>query len=114
MAKLIAVFGATGNQGGAVAKFLLQHPDHAYRVRAITRNPDAAAARRLRAHGAEVVQADLTVPETLAAAVQGCWGIFGVTNFYDGECQSCIYIRVGRGMLNYSSLLHGRIRENQR
>lgn len=111
MAKLIAVFGATGNQGGAVAKFLLQHPDHAYRVRAITRNPDAAAAKRLRAQGAEVVQADLTVPETLATAVEGCWGIFGVTNFYDGECfLICMH---GKRHVNHSSL-HGWTRENQR
>lgn len=66
-----------------MAKFLLQYPD-AYRVRAITRNPDSDAAKILQTQGAEIVQADLTVPETLAAAVKGCWGIFGVTNFYDG------------------------------
>jgi hypothetical protein len=29
------------------------------------------------------VKADLTVPSDLAAAVDGCWGVFGVTNFYD-------------------------------
>lgn len=65
-----------------MAKFLLQHPD-IYRVRAVTRNPDSDAARILQTKGAEVVQADLTVPETLAAAVKGCWGAFDVTNFYD-------------------------------
>lgn len=67
-----------------MAKFLLQHPDE-YKVRAVTRNPDSDAAKALQAKGAEVVQADLTVPSSLPQALQGCWGIFGVTNFYDGE-----------------------------
>jgi uncharacterized protein YbjT (DUF2867 family) len=82
MPRLIAVTGATGNQGGSVAKLLLQHPD-SYRVRAITRDSQSSAAKALAELGADVVQADLTNPETLPAAVGGCWGVFGVTNFYD-------------------------------
>lgn len=85
MGKLIAVFGATGNQGGSVARLLLQHPAQ-YTVRAVTRDPSSPVARALAAQGAEVVQADLTVPSSLPAALEGCWGVFGVTNFYD----SCI------------------------
>lgn len=56
-----------------------------YRVRAVTRNPDCEAVRILQAKGAEIVRADLTVPSTLSTALAGCWGIFLVTNFYDGE-----------------------------
>ncbi|KAJ6088370.1 hypothetical protein N7486_009631 [Penicillium sp. IBT 16267x] len=82
MVKVIAVTGATGNQGGSIAKLLLQFPGE-YRVRALTRNPDSDAAKELAKAGAEVVKADLTVPSDLAAAVDGCWGVFGVTNFYD-------------------------------
>lgn len=67
-----------------MAKLLLQHAD-LYRVRAVTRSPDCEAARILQAKGAEIVRADLTVPSTLPAALAGCWGIFLVTNFYDGE-----------------------------
>lgn len=67
-----------------MAKYLLEYPD-AYRVRAVTRNPDSDAASMLRARGAEIIRADLTVPSTLPAALEGCWGVFGVTNFYDGE-----------------------------
>ncbi|ROV91522.1 hypothetical protein VMCG_09445 [Cytospora schulzeri] len=84
MAKLIAVFGATGNQGGSVAKLLLQHPSQ-YAVRAVTRDPSSPAAQALAAQGAEVVRADLTVPSSLPAALEGCWGVFGVTNFYDSR-----------------------------
>ncbi|KAL1939177.1 hypothetical protein VTO73DRAFT_10218 [Trametes versicolor] len=84
MPRLIAICGATGNQGGSVAKLLLQHPD-VYRVRALTRDPQSAPARRLAELGAEVVRADLTVPSDLHEALRGCWGVFGVTNFYDSK-----------------------------
>ncbi|KAJ0108032.1 NAD(P)-binding protein [Diaporthe amygdali] len=70
--------------GGSVAQLLLQHPSQ-YRVRAVTRNPSSGAARALAAQGAEVVQADLTVPSTLPQVFAGCWGVFAVTNFYDSN-----------------------------
>jgi uncharacterized protein YbjT (DUF2867 family) len=82
MPRIIAVTGATGNQGGSVAKLLLKYPDE-YRVRAITRDAYSSSAKALADAGADIVQADLTKPETLPATVEGCWGVFGVTNFYD-------------------------------
>ena len=91
MPRLIAVTGATGNQGGSVARLLLKHPE-AYRVRVITRDARSSASKALADLGAHVVQADLTRPETLSAAVDGCWGVFGVTNFYDA-------VRAGWGTL---------------
>ncbi|KAI0672631.1 NAD-P-binding protein [Trametes maxima] len=84
MARLIAVTGATGNQGGSVAKLLLQYPD-VYRVRALTRNPQSTTAQQLAGLGAEMVKADLTIPADLQEALRGCWGVFGVTNFYDSK-----------------------------
>ncbi|OAG44310.1 hypothetical protein AYO21_01306 [Fonsecaea monophora] len=84
MSKRILVTGATGNQGGSVAKFLLQHPDE-YRVRVLTRNPDSDAAKQLAQQGAEVVKGDLTDASTLDAAFRDCWGAFVVTNFYDAN-----------------------------
>ena len=68
--------------GGSVAKLLLQYPD-LYRVRALTRDPQSPAAKQLAKSGAVVVKADLTVPMELEEALRDCWGIFGVTNFYD-------------------------------
>jgi hypothetical protein len=73
---------STPNTGGSVAKLLLQHPDE-YAVRALTRNPDSEAARKLSALGAQVVQGDLADISTLGPAFHGCWGAFVVTNFYD-------------------------------
>ena len=65
-----------------MAKLLLQYPN-LYRVRALTRDPQSPAAEQLAKSGAEVVKADLTVPLELEKALRDCWGIFGVTNFYD-------------------------------
>ena len=72
--KLIAVVGATGQQGGAVVRAL--QADKQFKVRALTRNP--AMHSEL---ADEVVQADLNRPETLAAAFEGAHGVFLVTNF---------------------------------
>ena len=68
-----------------MAKLLLKYPSE-YKVRALTRSPNSSAAKELGEMGAEVIEADLTKPETLKAAVDGCWGVFGVTNFYDSVC----------------------------
>jgi len=72
--KLIAVVGATGQQGGAVVHAL--HVGNQFKIRALTRNP--AKHREL---ADEVVQADLNRPETLRAALAGAHGVFLVTNF---------------------------------
>ncbi len=52
----VAVAGATGKQGGAVSRALLER---GHRVRALTRHPDSPAAKALHAAGAEPCQADL-------------------------------------------------------
>jgi uncharacterized protein YbjT (DUF2867 family) len=71
--KVIAVVGATGQQGGAVVRAL--QADNQFKVRALTRNP--AKHREL---ADEVIQADLSRPETLRAAFEGAHGVFLVTN----------------------------------
>jgi uncharacterized protein YbjT (DUF2867 family) len=78
--KLILVTGATGAQGGSVTRALLAH---GFSVRALTRNPDSAAAAALRDAGAEVVRGDLGDTEALKAAMEGCYGVFGLTNFWE-------------------------------
>ncbi|KAJ4215731.1 hypothetical protein NW759_009591 [Fusarium solani] len=82
MAKTVLVLGATGTQGGSVAKLLLQYPQQ-YQVRCLTRNPGSDKAKALAAQGAEVVKADLTIPSTLPEAFKDIWGVFAVTDFYD-------------------------------
>jgi uncharacterized protein YbjT (DUF2867 family) len=74
--KLIAVIGATGQQGGGVLRAL--QASGQFKVRALTRNPD-----KHRQLAAEVVEADLAKPETLKAAFEGAHGVFLVTNFQE-------------------------------
>jgi uncharacterized protein YbjT (DUF2867 family) len=85
-ARIIAVVGATGLQGGAVTRRLLQ--DH-WRVRALTRNPERKKARALAQLGAQVVQADTSDPGSLGRAFDGVHGVFSVQNHhlsgYEGE-----------------------------
>jgi uncharacterized protein YbjT (DUF2867 family) len=81
--KLIAVVGATGQQGGGLVRAL--QAGHQFKVRALTRNP--AKHREL---GDEVIQADLARPESLRAAFEGVYGVFLVTNAWEegsGEIQ---------------------------
>ncbi|HKB65932.1 MAG TPA: NmrA/HSCARG family protein [Pyrinomonadaceae bacterium] len=74
--KLIAVIGATGQQGGGVVRAL--QASGQFKVRALTRNPD-----KHRELAEEVVKADLGRPETLKAAFAGAHGVFLVTNFLE-------------------------------
>ena len=81
--KIIAVVGATGAQGGGLARAILDDPDGGFRCRALTRNPGSDAARALADKGAEVVQADLDDLDSLKAAFRGAYGAFCVTNFWE-------------------------------
>src|ERR1700747_1372644 len=74
--KVIAVVGATGQQGGAVVRALRARNE--FKARALTRNP--AKHREL---ADEVVEADLNRPETLKPAFNGAYGVFLVTNFQE-------------------------------
>ncbi|PFH58066.1 hypothetical protein XA68_14219 [Ophiocordyceps unilateralis] len=73
--KTIAVFGATGKQGGAVARSLLQNRT-SFSVRAISRNPGSNASRSLTEAGAQVVQADGFDRQQMRRAFDDCWGAF--------------------------------------
>ena len=78
--KLVLVTGATGQQGGAVARELLAK---GYQVRAMTRNPDSDKAKALAQAGAEVVKGDLDDAASVKAALAGCWGAFAVQNTWE-------------------------------
>jgi uncharacterized protein YbjT (DUF2867 family) len=79
---LITIFGATGAQGGGLARALLGDGRRDFRVRAVTRQPGGAAARALSERGAEIVAADLDDPASVERAMQGAHGAFCVTNFW--------------------------------
>jgi len=77
---LIVVTGATGQQGGAVARELLAA---GHRVRAVTRKPTGEPARALAALGAEVVTGNLDDAASLRRVFEGAWGVFAVQNTWE-------------------------------
>jgi uncharacterized protein YbjT (DUF2867 family) len=86
--KWIAVAGAAGQQGSAVARKLLAD---GWKVRALTRDAKKPAAAELAQAGAEVVPGDMDNRAQLDAAFKGAYGVFSVQNFwipsvgFDGE-----------------------------
>jgi len=81
--RIIAVFGATGAQGGGLARAIAADHDGPFAARAITRKPDSDRARALSALGVEVVAADTDDASTLPAALAGAYGAYCVTNFWE-------------------------------
>src|SRR5512133_828743 len=77
--RLIVVTGATGKQGGAVARHLLAK---GWQVRGLTRDLDKPAAHALRSAGAEMDRADNDDRISLDQAMQGAYGAFSVQNFW--------------------------------
>jgi len=81
--KIIAVVGATGNQGGGLVRSILGDTGGAFAVRALTRNVESEKAMELAKLGCEVVQADLDIGASLKTAFDGAFGAFCVTFFWE-------------------------------
>ena len=77
---VVLVTGATGQQGGAVARQLLSR---GHKVRALTRKPQGEAAKALAGLGAEVVPGDLDDVGSVEKALRGAWGVFSVQNTWE-------------------------------
>jgi uncharacterized protein YbjT (DUF2867 family) len=71
----VLVIGATGNQGGATARALL---DRGVAVRALVRDTRSDKARALQERGAELVIGDLDDAASLVAAAEGADGVFSI------------------------------------
>ncbi|KAH7130090.1 hypothetical protein B0J11DRAFT_522400 [Dendryphion nanum] len=79
--KIIAVTGATGSQGGGVVNVMKKVPG--WKVRAITRNTESEAAKKLAAEGIEVVQASFDDEDSLVKAFKDVTAIYAVTNWWE-------------------------------
>jgi len=76
---LVLVTGATGRQGGAVARYMLSK---GWKLRALTRNVDSYPAKELARVGVEVLQGDLEDPASLDRASRGVYGVYSVQDFW--------------------------------
>lgn len=81
--KTVAIVGATGAQGGGLARAILRDPSSGFSVRALTRRTASEPARALAESGADIVFADLDQAETLKRAFDGVHAAYCVTNFWE-------------------------------
>lgn len=78
--KNIVVTGATGQQGGAVARSLLAR---GHKVRALVRDENKPAAQELKKSGATLMLGNFDDASSLAKAMDGANGVFSVQNFFE-------------------------------
>jgi uncharacterized protein YbjT (DUF2867 family) len=78
---VVVVTGATGQQGGAVVKNLLER---GHEVRAVTRDTDSAKARKLANAGVSLVRASLEDTAALTKALEGATSLFAMTTPFEG------------------------------
>jgi uncharacterized protein YbjT (DUF2867 family) len=81
----VVVTGATGKQGGAVARGLLER---GHKVRAVTRDPNSSQAKSLADAGATVVAASLEDTAALTQALKGATSLFAMTTPFGGGTES--------------------------
>jgi uncharacterized protein YbjT (DUF2867 family) len=79
---VVAVVGATGQQGGATVRALLSA---GATVRALVRNPEKPAAQALAAAGAQLAVADFDDPTSLQTAFDGAARVFAMTTMSSGR-----------------------------
>ena len=65
MSKLLTVFGATGAQGGAMVKHILERPSLSslFKLRGITRDSTKPAALALKEKGVEIIEVSLHISQ---------------------------------------------------
>ena len=76
----VLVSGATGQQGGALARVLLER---GHSVRAFVRSPDSPEAKELERRGAELARGDFDEPSTLEEAARGTDALFIVATPFE-------------------------------
>ena len=81
----VVVTGATGQQGGAVTRNLLER---GHEVRAVTRSTDSARARELASAGVTLVRASLDDTAALTGALEGATSLFAMTTPFEGGPQA--------------------------
>ncbi|WNG51338.1 NmrA/HSCARG family protein [Archangium minus] len=100
----VLVTGATGKQGGALARLLLKR---GHRVHAFVRSPDSPMAKDLQQRGAELTLGDFDDPDSIERAMQGVDAVFAMaTPFNAGGLEG--EVRYGRHLIDAAKLAHVR------
>lgn len=80
--KIITIFGATGAQGGGLARAILGDTSSQFAVRAVTRDITSDKSKELASMGAELFEGDIDNVDSLRKSLQGAYGAFFVTFFW--------------------------------
>jgi uncharacterized protein YbjT (DUF2867 family) len=97
----VVVCGATGHQGGAVVRKMIQRPG--WHVTALSRNPDSPDAEALKKTGVTVLRADLDEKSSLLEVFSGAQCVFGVTQPWSSDYKRCnpeAEIKQGRNVVD--------------
>ena len=84
----VLVTGATGQQGGPVARTL---KSRGHQVLGLTRNPDSPSARELKELGIGVVAGDFNDPPSLVTAAQGVDAVYVMATPFEGGTEAKIF-----------------------
>lgn len=81
MSNILAVFGATGQQGSSVVNNVLADTElsQKFKIRAITRDITSEKARQLQLKGVQVAQGDVTNRASIKTALTGVHTVFAMT-----------------------------------
>lgn len=79
MSKVLVVFGATGQQGGSVVSYALQHLSDKFVVKGITRDTLSAKSRLLSDNGVEMICCDTSDKLSVSRALKGANTVFAMT-----------------------------------
>lgn len=82
MSKVLVVFGLTGQQGGSVAKYVINDPELSkiYKVRGVTRDSSKPSAQAFQQKGVELVNADMQDKDSIKRALNGADTVFALTS----------------------------------
>ena len=81
--RIIAIMGATGAQGGGLARAILNDKNSSFKVRAIIRDVNSEKANELKRLGAEVVAANLDEEESINKAFEGAYAAYCITFYWE-------------------------------
>ena len=81
--KIITVFGATGAQGGGLARAILADKNSEFSVRAVTRDANSEKAKKLAQLGAKIVVAYIDDVQSIKKTLEGAYGAYFVTFFWE-------------------------------
>ncbi|KAM0548782.1 hypothetical protein ACHAPJ_009778 [Fusarium lateritium] len=101
MPRLLTIFGVTGQQGNALARYILdtQPLRSLFTLRGVTRDVSKLAAVALKNEGVEIVEADMSIRPMLDKAVAGSDVVFSMTNFWE-KCSAEFDVAQGKSIVD--------------